>query len=165
MFPTAHGVVSQGGTGGDQPGEAANFIESLPSLSTSSSRVAGWEFTPNKPLALIGLRVSEGFSGATTLTLWDAATEAALASVEVTAVANEWVPGLFSTPVALEKDKAYIISTSSPAQGTHRLGLAANAIFNPAITFVTGRYRGNAGFPSLLWAGRIYGVVDGILAP
>lgn len=151
------------GPGGD-PQTAIASIPAIPG-SANGAHQRGPVFTFAQAVTAIGARVWVKSNGNETLRLWRVSDETLLASVEVVAVANEWVEGMFSSPVALTSGVQYCIATrrtdgSSRSMFSSTTG-AEGMSFNPLATFVQSRSINGDAFPSgTLSTGQVVGLAD-----
>lgn len=174
MFPTAHGVVSQGGVT-KAGGEADHLIRAHPALtdSSSSSRQVGWRFNVvNANLKAVAARVYLGVSGTAspeeTVRLWRASDQALLATaVIITPPQGEWAQAQLSAPVILEAGELYALTTrrtSGNSRSVQRIS-RSSLTYHPNVTFGGyGLYENSDNYPLGIYdASTVLGIVDLVL--
>lgn len=170
MFPSSHGVLSQG-AGGGAPSTPKTGILNPGTLSTTDlgNWQVGWEFKVGaSPITVIAGRLNAPYAVAGyTLKLWRVSDTTLIAETGTfTSVANTWVEEPFPTPIALSAGANYIIVVhrgGSTLAGTRENSNApATATFASEITYVQGRHRldGTSAFPSGTTANYARGLAD-----
>jgi hypothetical protein len=117
--------------------------------SSTSQTKAGWEFTPNGDITLIGLSGVLRNSGTGSLILADVTGNIIKQIDNVSFTANVETEALFDTPLQLISGNNYIVQIWGSGLSYRQ----SNKTFNPKITYVQGRY-GN--LPGNTESGSVY---------
>jgi len=112
-----------------------NGLQSEPSANASAA-TAGWEFTANENLIILGARAYARSSYTGTIKLANS-TGTVLAEKSVSLVTNTWVSVMFDTPVTLTAGSNYIIMLFG---NSSTLRYQTNPTVTSQITYVRGRY-------------------------
>lgn len=112
-----------------------NGLQSEPN-SNANTGTAGWEFTANESLTILGARGYARSSYTGTIKLADSS-GAVLAEKSVSLVANAWTSVMFDTPVTLTSGSNYIIMLFG---NSSTLRYQNNPTVASQITYVRGRY-------------------------
>lgn len=170
MFPTAHGIVSQGGN--SPPGGYEYGISTLGALSAFSyPQQAGWTlgWRRSNRLCLGARTYLPTASGAEVVRLWRRHDQALLAATSVTPIADGWSEALWPTPVTLEAGTMYLITTRL-ATGTNRSLYISSSddntgfTYNPHSWWIAGVNHLGDSFPDSSPTTRVRGIVDLILS-
>jgi len=126
---------------------------------TKNKYEMGWMFTVgNENINVGGLRVKYPSIQTTTAHLWDSSGNL-IASVDISAIATEWVTGFFDESITLLAGNSYVIScynTSSRYYSTKN-----NFTFNSKIAFAGGKYiQSKNSFPTGTEANNVYPMID-----
>ena len=119
----------------------------------------GWLFTVGaENIKIGGLRVKFPMAQNTTAHLWDY-TGNLLASVEIVAVAADWVTGFFDGSIELAAGESYVISCYNPSNRYY--SGSGNFTFNDKIRYGGGRYIANQNaFPTNVESNTVYPMID-----
>lgn len=174
MFPTTHGVVSQGGKGAEPspPGDYEYGISTLGALSALLyQQQAGWALAWRRSnRQCVGVRIYlPTASGTEVARLWRAHDQALLATTSVTPIADGWSEALWSTPVTLEAGTMYLITTRLATSTTRSLYISSSDantgfVFNPQAGWLAGINHGEDNYPGAGLTSRVRGIVDLVLA-
>lgn len=113
----------------------ANGLQTDPSYNANTS-TAGWEFTANSTLTVVGARGRARSTYTGTIKLADSS-GTVLAEKSVNLIINTWVSVMFDTPVTLTTGSNYIIMLFGNAS---TLTYQRNPTTASEITYVCGRY-------------------------
>lgn len=116
-------------------GSTISGLQSEPSMN-ANTETAGWEFTANENLTIVGARGLARSSYTGTIKLADSS-GTVLAEKSVSLVADTWASVMFDTPVTLSSGNNYIIMLFGNS-GT--LKYQNNPSTATQITYVRGRY-------------------------
>lgn len=124
----------------------------------------GWRFTvAGAAFAITGLRLymSAG-SGSEIARLWRASDKALVASVAITPSANEWIEGLFGSPVLLGSGTSYVITTRQAAGASRSVYMpSASALtISPLVAFERGVWASGDAFPNDEASLTVRGLID-----
>lgn len=159
MFPATHGVLSQvraaGGGGGG--GCDREFIATSQGWSSTSSGIqVGNEFTVGASDITVCALSFRNSPAATEeeLRLWRVSDQALLAQATTTpGDPTDWKT-VSIAPVTLIAGESYVVTmrrANGSTRTTYRIAaadIAANATFDPAVTFVRSRFVSGTGYPS-----------------
>lgn len=149
MFPSAHGVVSQGGREGGGGGpEMFTGVNNAAGWTTSSGALQyGWRFVPQLDIEVRRLRFYAASAREETVRLWRSNDQQLLVSTDVASPGDAFGETDIS-PVALTKGHAYVV--------THHFGGASRTFgYNPTydlsehLTRVSDMAVSGTGYPSL----------------
>jgi len=143
--------------------DASSTISGLKSEpnDTANTGTAGWEFTANENLTVVGVRGFARSSYTGTIKL-AGSSGTVLAEKSVSLVADTWVSAMFDTPVTLSSGNNYIIMLFG-SSGT--LKYQRNPSTATQITYVRGRY---GSLPGTAETGTAYSVdilIEGNVQP
>lgn len=141
-------------------------ILSLPSSKNneSSSFEMGWKFTVGaENIQVMGLRVYLPVAQTVTAKLWGDSTTP-IASVTISASANQWTEGAFDSIITLTAGNTYTISCYN--NNRRYYATASQATFNPKITFNGGVFNSTSGTkPTNVESNYLYPFIDIIIPP
>lgn len=133
---------------------------------SNSSYEMGWRFKTNStPFYFYGFRVKAPNAVTKTCRLWDSSNRAiAEATISGTTVAGQWTEFLLSTPLILDPNTVYTISTQTNSNYYYAYVSGNNFTFNPLITFQNGKAGSPNSYPSNYTEQYIYPMIDMIIS-
>lgn len=121
----------------------------------------GWAFKPTRNIYCFGFKLRKPSANSLVANLWELSTQKNIYRSKSIDVAGglDWVSILIDTPILLEKDKTYIITTYT--ESNYYAGTASKFSFNPRITFIEGRFHNSKNnFPTGYLATAIWPCID-----
>ena len=137
-------------------------ILSLPGLSTNSNHWnMGWQFKMNSTCKCKGIRLYMPATQTCTCYLWHS-NGTKLGEVQINVQANKWIEQRFNSPILLQQNEQYILSTYNPSDRYYCT--ASECTFNPKLQYITGKYDSTTEImPRNSESNRMYPIIDVLL--